>query len=83
MPSDGKKTDQAKPDSQYEPPTPLSEREPGESAKTGNPVKARDAFGRPRNETEWSREAIATTREKPALDKDGNVVAEQSRKFRG
>lgn len=83
MPQNGKTDEFARPDSTDDPATPLSERKQGESAKTGNPVKARDAFGKPRAETGWSREAISTTRGKPALDKDGKIVSEQSRKFRG
>ena len=73
----------ARPDKEDDPATPVSEREQGETANTSNSVKAKDAFGKPRNETQWTRESISAHNAKPALDTDGKVAKEQARKFRG
>lgn len=73
----------ARPDRDNDPATPVPEREQGETAKAGNSVKAKDAFGKPRNETQWTREAISAHNAKPALETDGKTAREQARKFRG
>ncbi|MEQ8896641.1 MAG: hypothetical protein RID23_06080 [Roseovarius sp.] len=73
----------ARSDKEDDPATPVSEREQGETANTSNSVKAKDAFGKPRNETQWTRESISAHNAKPALDTDGKVAKEQARKFRG
>lgn len=54
-------------DSQREPGKPAAEREPGENAKPGNDVAAKDPFGAPKKENAWSREAIAMKARKPSF----------------
>ena len=66
----------ARPDRDDDPATPVPEREQGETAKASNSVKAKDAFGKPR-------EAISAHNAKPALETDGKTAKEQARKFRG
>ena len=56
---------------------------PIKPAKANNTVKAKDAFGQPRNETQWTRESISAHNAKPALEPDGKAAKEQARKFRG
>lgn len=66
-----------------DPATPQAEIEPGEQARTDNDVKARDAFGKPRTKTEWSREAITTHTTRPTLDgPDDDVAQEHARKLK-
>ncbi|MEQ8292189.1 MAG: hypothetical protein RIA08_08285 [Roseovarius sp.] len=73
----------ARPDRDNDPATPVPEREQGETANTSNAVKAKDAFGKPRNETQWTRESISAHNAKPSLETDGKTAKEQARKFRG
>ena len=50
------------------PARPMVERKPGDVAHAGNTVPAKDAFGAPRQQTEWSREAISVQRGTPGFD---------------
>ena len=64
--------------------TPAQEREPGEHAKPSNKVAAADAFGKPRMDAEWTREAIVTNTRKPSFGgADDRVKSELSKDYKG
>ncbi len=70
-------------DSQREPEKPLAEREPGENAKPGNDVAAKDPFGAPKAGEGWTREAIAMKARKPSFGgTDDDVTDELARKHK-
>ncbi|WP_306116662.1 MULTISPECIES: hypothetical protein [unclassified Roseovarius] len=64
-------------DSQREPEKPLTEREPGENAKPGNDVAAKDPFGGPKADEGWTREAIAMKTRKPSFDGADDPVTDE------
>jgi len=63
-----------------EPATPLAERTPGETAKPNNEVKAKDVFGAPKPDPEWTPEAIRTQTRKPSLEGTDDEVKKEQRK---
>ncbi len=70
-------------DSQRAPETPLSERAPGETAKPGNEVAAKDPFGAPKPDEGWTREAIAMKAHKPSFGgADDQVTDELAKKHK-
>ena len=70
-------------DSQREPETPTADREPGETAKPSNEVAAKDAFGAPKNDPEWTRDAIAMKTRKPSFGgADDDVTDELAKKHK-
>ncbi|MEO1140287.1 MAG: hypothetical protein AAFW87_12615 [Pseudomonadota bacterium] len=78
MPSDKKRPVTTIPDGERDPAKPVAEREPGETARPDNGVKAKDSFGAPRPDKEWTREAMATQTAKPSLSGSRDrVVKEQ------
>lgn len=64
-------------DSQREPEKPEAEREPGETAKPTNEVKPRDAFGAPKADAGWTREAIAMKARKPSFGGADDPVTDE------
>ncbi|WP_294621497.1 hypothetical protein [uncultured Roseovarius sp.] len=64
----------------HDPPKPVAEREPGQTAHTANNVKAKDPFGAPKPDAEWTPEAIKTVTRKPSLGgADDKVKQEQAK----
>ena len=67
-----------------DPAKPLAEREPGETAHTANSVAAKDPFGAPKPDAEWTPEAIKTVTRKPSLGgADDKVNKEQAKNNKG
>lgn len=80
MSSDDKKPVIARPEGDNEPAKPVAERKPGEPAKPGNKVTAKDAFGAPRNDPDWSREAMEAKMKKPGFAGTKDKVHEEQAK---
>lgn len=80
MSSDKHDPVKSKSGTRHEPARPEADREPGEQARTDNTVAAKDAFGAPRKDAAWSREAITTQTVKPALDGSDDTVRKEQAK---
>ncbi|MEL7257930.1 MAG: hypothetical protein AAFN80_08800 [Pseudomonadota bacterium] len=80
MSSDPKKPVIARPEGDNELAKPVAERKPGESAKPSNNVTAKDAFGAPRNDPEWTREAMEAKMRKPGFEGTEDKVHEEQAK---
>ncbi|UXX83536.1 hypothetical protein [Roseovarius pelagicus] len=63
-----------------EPANPVAERKPGEQAKTNNSVEAKDAFGAPRPDTEWTREAMESQMLTPGFNGSDDQVKKERAK---
>ena len=77
MSSDKKTPEKKVLDSQREPAKPAAEREPVETATPVNDVRAKDAFGAPRKDAGWTREAIEMKTVKPSFDGPGDDVTDE------
>ncbi len=64
-------------DSQRKPETTVAERKIVETAKPTNAVSAKDAFGAPKNDPAWTREAIAITSRKPSFEGSGDNLTDE------
>jgi len=77
MSSDAKKPATPSRTAKHEPANPAAERVPGESAKPGNRVKAKDAFGAARPDLDWTPEAIQSQTRQPSFGGAGDEVRKE------
>lgn len=77
----GKKTPPKK--DRKQPANPVAERASAETAHPANSVEAKDVFGAPRPDTDWTREAMATKSGTPGFDGvDDKVKKERADDFK-